>query len=155
MNAIRVKVVCVLWNSGRMLLIHATDPHDGSSILLPPGGGVEFGETLKEAVLREIFEEVRVRLPEVKRLGMFESMFQFNGRMEHELVFVYEADCDDHRFGAKDEIEIEESNGERLPARWYTISEAIATELPLFPDGLLEQLIACRRNEIGLAQKHH
>jgi ADP-ribose pyrophosphatase YjhB (NUDIX family) len=140
MNAIRAKVVCVLWDSGRMLLIRATDPHDGRPFLLPPGGGVEFGESLDQAILREIFEEVRVRLPEAKRLGMLENVFQFDGRKEHELVFVYEADCDDPDLCAKDEIEIEESNGERLPARWYTVPERIATGLPLFPDGLLDLL---------------
>ena len=120
-----------------MLLIRATDPHDGRSFLLPPGGGVEFGETLDQAVLREVLEEVGTRLPSVRRLGMFESLFQFAGRREHELVFVYEGDCDDAHVCATEEIEIKESNGARLPARWYTLSEVVASGLPLFPDGLL------------------
>ena len=117
MNSIRAKVVCVLRNAERMLLICATDPHDGQSFLLPPGGGVEFGETLESAVRRELFEEVGIQLPAVRRVGMLETFFKFAGRPEHELVFVYEAECDAPDLCDRDAIEIIESNGERLPAR--------------------------------------
>lgn len=142
MNSIRAKVVCVLWNSERMLLIQATDPHDGRAFLLPPGGGVEFGETLDQAVLREIFEEVGIQLPEAKRLGMLENVFQFAGSMEHELVFVYEAHCAEQAICRLDELVITESNGATFPARWYTLAEVAATGLPLFPEGLVGLLNA-------------
>jgi len=125
-----------------MLLIRATDPYDGRCFLLPPGGGVEFGETLDRAILREISEELGLQLPSPRRLGMLESIFQFAGRTEHELVFVYEAECNDPAIGASEEIFITESNGERLPARWYTLSDVAATGLPLFPEGLLDLLVA-------------
>lgn len=45
-GAIRAKAVCVLWSSGRMLLLQAADPVDGRRFLIPPGGGVEFGERI-------------------------------------------------------------------------------------------------------------
>ncbi len=142
MASIRAKVVCVLRDCDRMLLIRVTDPHDGKSFLLPPGGGVEFGETLDQAVAREIFEEVGVRLAGAKRLGMLENIFQYAGCMEHELVFIHEAECDEPAVCARDELVITESNGEKLPARWYTLSEVAATGLPVFPNGLLRLLSA-------------
>ncbi|WP_254509126.1 NUDIX hydrolase [Anatilimnocola floriformis] len=140
MKFIRAKVVCILRNADRLLLIRATDPHDGRSFLIPPGGGVEFGETLEHAVRREIFEEVGIELSQVTRLAMSENIFQFAGRPEHELVFVYEAQCHDAVVCAQDEMVIRESNGETLPARWYTLTEVIGSGLPLFPDGLAELL---------------
>jgi ADP-ribose pyrophosphatase YjhB (NUDIX family) len=140
MNSPRAKVVCLLRNAGRILLIRGTDPHDGREFLLPPGGGVEFGETLEQAIVREIEEEVGVRLSAPRRLGMSENLFQFAGRAEHELVFVYEADCDDPHVCSRNEFTIIESNGEKLPARWYTVSEISATGLPLFPAGVSEFL---------------
>ena len=140
MGKIRAKVVCVLWNAGRMLLIQATDPHDGRKFLLPPGGGVEFGEKLDDAVQREMLEEVGLKLPHANRLGMLENMFHFAGRLEHELVFVYEANCDDAKLAERDEVEITESNGEVLHARWYSPSDVAATRLPVFPDGLIRLL---------------
>lgn len=41
------------------------------------------------------------------------------------------------RLLAADDLEITESNGVRLPARWYTPAEALATGLPVYPDGVL------------------
>jgi ADP-ribose pyrophosphatase YjhB (NUDIX family) len=141
MPSIRPKVVCLLRNSSRILLIRAVDPHDGSCFLLPPGGGVEFGETLEQAVIREVLEEVGVHLPSAKRLGMFENMFQFAGRPEHELVFVYEAECHEPILCGREEVSITESNGAVLTARWYTLADIAAAGLPLFPEGLAALLM--------------
>lgn len=140
MPSIRAKVVCLLRNGDRMLLLQATDPHDRRRFWLPPGGGVEFGETLEQAVVREIFEELGLRIVGPKRIGMFESFFRFAGRQEHELVFVYELACDDAELCAKEDIVITESNGEQLPARWLTPADIVESGLPLFPFGLLEML---------------
>lgn len=74
MSTIRPKVVCVLWHAERMLLIRATDPHDGRSFLLPPGGGVEFGETIDDAIRRELFEELGIQIENPRRLGMLENV---------------------------------------------------------------------------------
>jgi hypothetical protein len=57
-------------------------------------------------------------------------------RPEHELVFVYEAQCDDPLLCGREEIVVTESNGETLPARWYTPADIAATGVPLLPEGL-------------------
>ena len=126
----------MLWHAARMLLIQATDPMDGRSFLLPPGGGVEFGGRLEQEVLREVFEEVGVQLTGAAHLGMTENIFEFAGHREHELVFVYAAECPEPTLCRQAEVTITESNGAKLPARWYTLAEALETGLPLFPDGL-------------------
>ncbi|MBU2667545.1 NUDIX domain-containing protein [Actinoplanes bogorensis] len=42
---------------GRVLLMHWRDPHDGTEIWEPPGGGLDEGETPHEAARRELAEE--------------------------------------------------------------------------------------------------
>lgn len=142
MSSIRAKVVCLLRNGDRVLLLRITDPYDGREFLIPPGGGVEFGETLEQAAVREIAEEVGLRIASPHRLGMFENIFRYNDKPEHELVFVYEAECSDLELCEKQEITITESNGNQFAARWYTHSESLATGLSLFPEGLRELLAA-------------
>jgi len=136
MSSIRAKVVCLLRNGDRILLLHITDPYDGRRFLIPPGGGVEFGETLEQAVMREIAEEVGIQIASPRRLGMFENIFRYAGKPEHELVFVYEAECDDAELCAQGEVVVTESNGSLFAASWYTLAEVTASGLPLFPEGL-------------------
>ncbi|MGK5680504.1 NUDIX hydrolase [Actinoplanes sp. URMC 104] len=42
---------------GRVLLMNWRDPHDGSELWEPPGGGIDDGETPREAARRELAEE--------------------------------------------------------------------------------------------------
>jgi putative hydrolase of the HAD superfamily len=50
------RIVC-LDASGRVLLLHWRDPHDGRLLWEPPGGGIEPGETPLAAARRELAEE--------------------------------------------------------------------------------------------------
>ncbi|WP_250029009.1 NUDIX hydrolase [Paractinoplanes maris] len=51
-----VRVIC-FDADGRVLLMNWRDPHDGSRLWEPPGGGIEEGETPLEAARRELAEE--------------------------------------------------------------------------------------------------
>ena len=142
MPTIRAKVVCVLRDARRVLLMRITDPHDGRQMLIPPGGGVEFGERLDDAVVREVFEEVGLRIERPRRLGMLENVFSFAGKPEHELIFVYDAPCSDVRLCAQTEVAITESNGHVFTGQWVTLEEVATSALQLVPDGLFELLTA-------------
>ena len=53
------------------------------------GGRVHFGESSRQAVLREVYEETGVRA-EIDRLGFIhESFFEIDGMPFHELAFFY------------------------------------------------------------------
>jgi ADP-ribose pyrophosphatase YjhB (NUDIX family) len=138
MGTIRPKVVCILRRRASILLIRATDPEDDQSFLTPPGGGVQFGETLEQAIRRELREELGVDLSHLKRLGMLENFFRFDGRDEHELVYVFETDAALTAVSQRDALEVTESDGERLPARWYSENEIAASGLPVYPAGVLD-----------------
>jgi len=53
----RVRVAALIVHDGRVLLVSATTSPDH---LIPPGGGLEAGETLVEAAEREVREEAGV-----------------------------------------------------------------------------------------------
>ncbi len=55
-NRLAVRALC-LDVDDRVLLLHWRDPHDGSLVWEPPGGGIEPGETPLDAVRRELVEE--------------------------------------------------------------------------------------------------
>ncbi|MBN1500512.1 MAG: NUDIX domain-containing protein [Spirochaetes bacterium] len=57
---IRVRVGAVIINDRRVLLIEHIK--DGKKYWLVPGGGVKFGENLKEALERELKEELSIKI---------------------------------------------------------------------------------------------
>jgi len=65
-NKIRVRVCGIVINEDSILLVNHSGINKSGSWWAPPGGGVEFGESLEEALIRE-FEEETGLLIEVKK----------------------------------------------------------------------------------------
>ncbi len=76
--------VCV--SSGKVLLCRAKG---GSSTYLP-GGHIEFGETGREALVREVKEELGLEATTGKFLGVVENSFEQHGAPHAEINLVYE-----------------------------------------------------------------
>ena len=65
-------------DDGRILLIRrANDP--GAGLLAPPGGFINIGECAESAVHREIFEEVGIRLSDLRFLCSQPNEYLFDG----------------------------------------------------------------------------
>lgn len=67
-------VKCVVENEGRFLLVKLSYSHKKWTI---PGGGVNQNETLEEAARREVFEEVGIKLGEMKKIGEYLSTEEY------------------------------------------------------------------------------
>ena len=76
--------VCV--RDGKLLLCRAKG---GSSTYLP-GGHIEFGETGRQALVREVKEELGVESSTGKFLGVVENSFLQHGKPHAEINLVYE-----------------------------------------------------------------
>ena len=78
--------VCVA--GGRLLLCRAKG---GRSTYLP-GGHIEFGETGREALVREMREETGLAARAGRFMGVVENSFMQHGRPHAEINLVYEMD---------------------------------------------------------------
>ncbi|HZC25925.1 MAG TPA: NUDIX domain-containing protein [Actinopolymorphaceae bacterium] len=81
------RVCAAILRDGRILMVrHVEDTRDFWTL---PGGGAEVGETLPEAVLREVAEEVQLA-GTVGRLLYERGYLATNGRQVHESCFLFE-----------------------------------------------------------------
>ncbi len=75
--------VCV--QDGKVLLCRAK----GGATTYLPGGHIEFGETGRQALVRELKEELGVDATAGALLGVVENMFQQHGKPHAEINLVY------------------------------------------------------------------
>ena len=103
----------------------------------PLGGHVEFGEYAEATVHREFAEEIGQALTDVELLGVVENIFEWQGAIAHEIVFLYAAAFrDPAAYEIAEQRILDEADGtSRVVWRSPT-----ATSPPLYPDGLAELL---------------
>ncbi|MGU3290965.1 NUDIX domain-containing protein [Williamsia sp. M5A3_1d] len=58
----------------------------------PLGGGIEFGETARTALDREITEELGITVSSATLLGVFENLFTADDENGHEIVFAFDTE---------------------------------------------------------------
>lgn len=87
-NQIRIRVMGILIRENQVLLVNHSGLNTEDELWLPPGGGVEVGERVEEALIREFHEEVGLRV----QVGEFLGIGEFIASPLHaiELFFVVE-----------------------------------------------------------------
>ncbi|KAB8332541.1 NUDIX hydrolase [Scytonema tolypothrichoides VB-61278] len=123
----------------RIFVSEGYDPVKQQTFYRAMGGGVEFGETSKDALKREFQEEIQAELTNIRYLGCLENIFTFNGQPGHEIIQLFESDFVDTKF-----YEIEKlvfSEGERQKtALWVDLNRFQLGELRLVPEQFLDYL---------------
>ena len=76
----------VCFREGRLLLCRAK----GGATTYLPGGHIEFGETGRQALVREVKEELGLDAQTGKFLGVVENAFTQHGKPHAEINLVYE-----------------------------------------------------------------
>jgi len=90
-TAIRFVALGAVRRGDDLLVFEGHEPGEGRFYRLL-GGGVEFGEHSREAVVREFDEELGVEFVDPSHVGTFERVFTYDGEPGHELWRVYEGD---------------------------------------------------------------
>lgn len=104
---------------GDKLLLAKEVNSRGEEKWLVPGGKVEFGETLEDAVVREVQEEVGVQTKIIQFLGYKEAVFPEHGY--HTIIFFY--------LLSPESGEIKTEDGVVMEAKYFTKDEALDLDL--------------------------
>lgn len=138
---IRPIAVCLFRHGDRILVSEAYDESAGHYFCRPLGGGIEFGEHSRDAVLREIREELGAEVEGLELVGVLENVFTYEGARGHEIVFVYDAEFKDRRMYERGEIQgyrVETDSG--FVAAWQSPEEMKGKKAGLVPEGLADLL---------------
>ena len=134
MSTIRPISICVFLSENKILATEGVDEITKIKYYRPIGGGIEFGETSQEALVREIKEELNAEIQPKKLLGTIENIFTYQGQPGHEIVHVYDAEFIDHKFYSMKKITIiDEDNSHAV---WLDINDLLNDKITVYPLGL-------------------
>src|SRR5688572_10993783 len=86
-NRLRVRVCGICWDDDRLLLVN--HKMAGGDFWAPPGGGLEFGQHLSDALRREFKEETNLEI----ELGSFLFGCEFNKAPLHAIELFFEVNA--------------------------------------------------------------
>ncbi|MEZ4585307.1 MAG: NUDIX domain-containing protein [Gemmatimonadales bacterium] len=122
------------------ILVMAVRGHQGQiKGWRPPGGGIEFGESAEQALVREISEELNQPICCREQICVLENMFLYEGHPGHEIVFVFEVEFENQSAYATDGYAYIDQGIEN-DVVWKRATEFQNSSEQLFPEGLLEYL---------------
>ncbi|WP_413319599.1 NUDIX domain-containing protein [Agrococcus sp. 1P02AA] len=142
MSARPIAIAVILRADGAMLVTSAVEPGSAAAgaprtLVRPPGGGIDAGESAPDAVVRELREELGVEALGVAPLGTLEHRLRFAGRSLHELVHVLVA-----RLPTDATLPTRTDAGH--PVWWLTPDRFDDPELEIVPPGLLQLIERAR-----------
>lgn len=96
---IEVLVRAIIQNKGKILLCKKI----GKNYYFFPGGHVEFGESLNQSLIREIKEELGLKIKKCSFAGGSEHLFKEDGKKHHEINFAFDVEIDKSEFKSKED----------------------------------------------------
>ena len=137
---ILVRARGLVWRDG-LLLASEIYLGDGSiKGVRPLGGRLEFGETWRDALVREFDEGLGVAVEVIGKPMVLENIFTHQGVIGHEITFVSDVIFPDVAYQQDGPIEYVEDKGETCRAFWFDVEELDCGHLELYPNGLKAQL---------------
>jgi len=129
---IRPKAMCIFERDGFMLASLGYDRVKDEHFYRLFGGSIEYGETSTQAIKREIKEELGCKVLNLKYVGIIENIFTFNGRLGHQIAFLYQGDLSNKRLYHKTGLHIKEKDYE-FKAEWIPVADVISGKKIVYP----------------------
>lgn len=105
-GSVRLRVAGILIEEDRVVLVNHKGLNSDNEFWAPPGGGVRFGESLKEAVIREFHEETGLAVTPGKLITLTEYIDPPLHAVE--LFFLIEKSTGSMRIGSDPEMNSED-----------------------------------------------
>lgn len=129
---VRVRANGIVFKDDKLVLVQIKSPTQNSLFWMPPGGGVQFGEPLKEAVRREVKEETTLDVA----VGDLWYVTEYLKGNWHAIEFYYHCQILSGEIQLGSDPELEEQMLQKVDL--FTLEEA--RKLVIKPSFLLEQL---------------
>jgi len=120
---IRTIVLGIFRHEDRLLVFEGYDPIRDVTFYRPLGGGIEFGEYGRQALIREMREELAADITGLRYMGAIENIFTHAGGQGHEIVLVYEARFVDPDFYRRSTFAGAEDDGVPITVSWKPLSD--------------------------------
>ncbi len=103
----------------------------GRDYFFLPGGHIEFSENMREALARELREEMGARVTAVQFIGGIENLFTQDETLKHEISFLFHVDID---------VEEVKSREEHVSFYWFGYEEFISQKIvpPALQDAVIK-----------------
>jgi hypothetical protein len=141
-SVIRIKALGLHWRGRRLLAFEVYDQEGRLKGVRPLGGSVEFGESAKDAVIREFKEEIDTNVSILAGPMVLENVFVHEGERRHEILFIFDLAFPEGACEGQERIRFQEDDGTFMVAAWYDPRELDVDGKPeLYPKGLKSRLI--------------
>jgi len=144
---IRAKAVVIFQNKNRFLFTVCNEQSKNQVFYIPVGGGVEVGEYSIDAARREVREEISQEIENIELLNINENIFTYNGKKEHEIVFIYKAEFKNKLAYEATLITNSNDNGTKIKVAWATTDEITDKHIKIYPECLWEILDQLTKDE--------
>lgn len=135
----RAIALCLFLHGDRILVSQVME-NDVVLGYRPIGGGIEWCEHSRDAVAREIREELGVEVANLRLVTVLENIFTYRGTRGHEIVFVFDGESVDRTLYDREPFTYMDCD-DPTHALWKRLSD-FGEEARLYPDGLLPILIS-------------
>ena len=138
-DRVRPIAISIIRNNDKILVYERQDDITGERFYRLVGGCIEFGELSNTALKREFEEELSLDIKNTKLISIFESIFTFNSKEMHEIVFLYESEFVDSSIYNEDIINGLE--GDRaFNAIWILVADFLNKKHKIYPEEIFTYL---------------
>jgi len=133
-NQLRIRICGICVQDNKILLINHSGLNESNEFWSPPGGGLQFGETIEECLKREFLEETNT----IILVGKFLKIREFLKPPLHAIELYYEVKIASGIVKKGFDPEMEEQIINDI--QWFNLEQILEKEEGRLSEGLVEML---------------